>query len=300
MAFNARRLKAETRDLVELVLLPGLAALLPWPLCFWLFKQLARWRWLYRATSEKALAQATQRGWVQDARVWGAQRRLVTLVDHADYYLAATRSDRWMRKHLRVDGAWTAPDVAAILCTFHWGAGMWGLRHAALSGIKGHPLVAPILPEHFAGRSVLYWYVRKRTACVGRMVENSPLDVSASLRPVLRALRMGEQVMAAVDVPADQVSASTSVQMLNQRARVPTALLRLAVEQQVALLVYITGVDLESGERFLRLRLMPPQSSAEAMAVQVFAELEQLITESPASWHFWSEADRFFEAHHAS
>ena len=42
------RLKREVRDLFELVLIPGLAAVLPWPVCFALFKRISNWRWLYR------------------------------------------------------------------------------------------------------------------------------------------------------------------------------------------------------------------------------------------------------------
>ena len=52
------RLRTELRDLLELVLLPGLAAVLPWPLCYRLFRRLARWDGLYREASHAALAQA--------------------------------------------------------------------------------------------------------------------------------------------------------------------------------------------------------------------------------------------------
>lgn len=296
MAVLSQRLRQEARDLVELVLLPGLAAVLPWSWCFRIFQKLARWHWLYRGTSDRALEQAAQRGWVTDAPSWAAARRLVTLVDHADYYLAVTRSDRWLRRHMRVDGHWPAQGHAAVLCTFHWGAGMWGLRHAAVSGLSGHPLVAPLQKIQFSGRSVLYWYARKRTACVGRMVGQPTLDVSASLRPVLRALRAGEQVMAAVDVPADQVSASTTVPLLNLHARVPTALLRVAVEQQVPVVVYVTGVNLRTGKRFLRLRTMHATHDVDVMAQQVFVQLGEFIAQDPAAWHFWSESERFFVA----
>lgn len=290
-----RRIRTEIRDVIELVLVPGLAAILPWGICFWIFKRLARWSWLYHDASTRALMHATQRGWVANPREWGAERRLVTLIDHADFYLARTRGDGWMRQYLRVEGVWPAVDFPAVLCTFHWGAGMWGLRHAAVSGMRGHPLVAPLCRDNFAGRSVLYWYACQRTACVGRMVQSVPLDVSASLRPVLRALRANEQVMAAVDVPADQAHASISIPILNQRARVPTALLRLAVEQRVPVWVYVTGVNLKSGQRFLRLISMPFKENVEEMTQQVFSELDNIIQECPAAWHFWGEAERFFE-----
>ena len=55
------RPRVEARDLVELVLLPGLAAVLPWPLCFRLFRRLSRWGWPYRAACEAAPAEQNPR-----------------------------------------------------------------------------------------------------------------------------------------------------------------------------------------------------------------------------------------------
>ena len=58
------RLRVELRDLIELVLVPGLAAVLPWRWCFALFKHLARIDWFYRRTSHEALRQAQALGQV--------------------------------------------------------------------------------------------------------------------------------------------------------------------------------------------------------------------------------------------
>ena len=288
------RLRTELRDLLELVLLPGLAAVLPWPLCFRLFRRLARWDGLYRQACHAALAQARERGWALDEADWLLKRRLVTLVDHADFYLSRTRSDAWMRRHLRVDGAWPAHDAAHILCTFHWGAGMWGLRHARARGLRAHPLVAPLEGAHFKGRAVLHWYARARTAEVGRALACAALDVSSSLRPALRALRQGEQVVAAVDVPSDQVAASETVQLLGRQMQVPKALLRLAVEQRIPVTLYLTGLDFATGERFLHIELLGVRDDLGALAQEVFARLDRAIQAEPAAWHFWGEAPRFF------
>ena len=113
-----RRLRREARDALELVLLPGLAAVLPWRCCFWIFKKLARQPWLYRESSEKALTEARQRGWVQDSQRWLTERRLTTLVDHADHYLARTRSNAWLRRHVDVVGDWGMARQAGVLMTF--------------------------------------------------------------------------------------------------------------------------------------------------------------------------------------
>lgn len=290
-----RRLRTELRDLLELVLLPGLAAVLPWSSCFRIFRALSHWRALYREPCEKALAQARKLGWAVREDEWLATRRLVTMVDHADYYLVRTRSDAWLKRHFDIDGNWPSCAEASLLCTFHWGAGMWSLRHAVLAGMKVHALVAPLDGAHFVGRRVLHWYAKARTALVAQTLGHSTLDVSSSLRPALRALKNNEQVLAVLDVPADQVSTSQTIRMLGLQARVPKALLRLAVEQKIPVTIFLVGLRMRDGQRFLRLRQFEGYSDVDAMVCDVFLELEHAIAENPAAWHFWGEAERFFE-----
>jgi phosphatidylinositol dimannoside acyltransferase len=287
-------MRVESRDLFELVLLPGLAALLPWSLAFRLLRRIARGVAPYEGTTRAAMAQAGARGWLGDAGHWSLVRRIVTLVDHADLYLARTRSDAWMARHMDVQGHWPPAGEAGLICTFHWGAGMWGLRHAHASGLKAHALVAPLEGAHFAGRRVLLGYARARTAEVTRALGCPALDTSVSLRPVLQAVRRGEQVVAAIDVPADQVSASEEICLLGMRAHVPRGLLRLAVDLKLPVTVYLTGLNVESGRRFLRIHQLGVRDSLEQLIADVFAYLDQAVREDPPSWHFWSEADRIF------
>jgi len=291
-----RRLKTELRDAMELVVFPGLAALLPWSWCFAVFKRLARMRWLYAQQVKGALHQARRYGWAGDNEAhWLWTRRLVTLVDHADYYLVRTRGDAWFKRNFVVQGAWYASGQASLLLTFHWGAGMWSLHHAAAAGLKVHSLVAALEGQHFAGRRVLRRYAVARTAMMSHISGPATLDVSTSLRPVLKALKAREQVFAVVDVPADQVSASQPIQLLGLQARVPRALFRVAVEQKVPVSVYLVGLNLENGQRFLRIQQFGVYQDVDALIRDVFLVLEQAIRETPAAWHFWGEAERFFE-----
>jgi len=294
MTLWLKRLQVEGRDLFELALLPGLAALLPWGLAFRLFRRVARAIGPYTETTDAALAQARGRGWVGDTAHWLLVRRIVTLVDHADLYLARTRSDRWLARHMDVQGEWPPAAQPGLICTFHWGAGMWGLRHARASGLKAHALVAPLKGAHFAGRRVLQAYARARTAEVTRSLGCPALDTSVSLRPALRALRRGEQVVAAIDVPADQVSASEEIGLLGIRARVPRGLLRLAVDERLPVTVYLTGLDVDNGRRFLRIHQLGVYEELDKLMQDVFAFLDDAIREDPPAWHFWGEADRIF------
>jgi phosphatidylinositol dimannoside acyltransferase len=290
----SHRLRSEARDLWELVLLPGLAALMPWTIAFRVLRRLALLCAPYADATRVARTQAAARGWLGDSAHWLLVRRLVTLVDHADLYLARTRSDAWMLRNMDVQGEWPQGGTPGLICTFHWGAGMWGLRHARACGLKAHALVAPLQGAHFAGRRVLLGYARARTAEVARALGCATLDTSASLRPVLKALRDGDQVLAAIDVPSDQVSASEEIDLLGMRARVPRGLLRLAVDQQVPVTVYLTGLTVETGRRFLRIHQLGVHSDLEALMTQVFGLLDAAIREDPPAWHFWSEAERFF------
>ncbi len=292
------RLLQECRDLIELVLLPGLAAVLPWRICFSLFRRAARWSFLYAPTVGLAYAQAKARGWADNEADWCMQRRLVTLIDHADLYLSWTHGPRWWDRHGRVQGALLEPENGGqLLVTFHWGAGMWGLRECHRRGLHAHALVAGLDAPIFKQRRILGMYARWRTAAVARALGHSVVDTSGSLRPVLSALRQGKALMAAVDVPSDQVQAAASVTLLGRTARMPVGLLRLAVERQLPITVYVTGVDLASGQRWLTIEPIGVLTTVPEAMTRVFERLDALLQAQPAAWHFWSEAERFFFDH---
>ena len=290
-----KRLQIELLDLLELVLLPGLAAVLPWRWCFRIFQRLARLQWLYREPCETALLHARSRNWAgEDEAHWLWVRRLVTLVDHADHYLGLKRRDTWMDKHLQVQGAWPAHESGILLLTFHWGAGYWGLRHAATHGLQPHALVASLKSQAYQGRTVMSWYARSRNAHVARTLKSPTIDVAQHLKQVIRALQNNHSLLGVMDVPADEGQASMSIDLLGMQARVPRGLLRLAVEQQVPVVVYITGLDTGSGQRFLRIKPLGVHTTVEALASVVFDELEKVIADDAPAWHFWGIADRFF------
>lgn len=314
-----RRLRTEARDLLELVLAPGLAALLPWPLCFRLFRRMAHWRFLYRQQCELALAQARQRSQIDDERAWLAERRLVTLVDHADFYLACTRSDAWLRRYVDVrrgnddggsksggndngsnggsngNGAWGDPQAPTLLVTFHWACGMWALRHAAAAGMRAHFLSAPVSGPGFAGRSVLGWYARARMRTVARALRRPVVfrpRVMAQVMDIMQTRQ--EQVLVVIDVPPDQVGATRPLRLLGQTVQVPVLLQRLAVQHGWAVTVYTLGLDVQTGRRPLHLHPLGRWQDELALSQRIFSHFEQTVRSHPAAWHFWHVADRFF------
>ena len=290
----AIRLRHEARDLLELVLVPGLAALLPWPVCFRLFRWGCRFDVLYRNECRDALAHAQAHGCVPgDAARWLQTCRLVTLIDNADFYLSRTRSERWMARHLQVTGEWPAPGQASLLCTFHWGAGLWALRHIGSQGLTAHAIVAQHARANFIGRTVRYLYYGARNRENERALGTPGIEVSASPRPIMQALRANQQVIAAVDVPADQVAASEPVSILGHPARVPRGLFRIAAESQVPMFVFLTGVRMSDGKRTLQIHRLTANGDMPHLLREAFALLEEAIIANPPAWHFWKIAPRF-------
>ena len=291
-----RRLLREARDLLEVVLLPGLAAVLPWPLCFAVFRRLANWQWLYREACMPALAQAKARGHCHDDRAWAWERRLVTLLDHADHYLFRTRSDAWMARYVDVSGHWGQADQAGLLWTFHWGAGLWALRHARVAGLRPNMVLdAPRGPD-FAGRFVFGRYVRARMRSVELALERPIIFAPGAMAGVRSALAQQEQVALVMDVPEDQVKVTRTTNILGQPVSVPAALADMAAAQALPVTVFFLGVDLHTGRRQLSVLPLGTPAEAGVLTDAAFAHLDSLLKASPAAWHLWSEAPRFFTA----
>jgi lauroyl/myristoyl acyltransferase len=157
-------------------------------------------------------------------------------------------------------------------------------------------LVAAPTRAHFAGHSVAFHYIRSRVNSIARIFARPTLDVSVSLRPALEALRANEQIMAVVDVPADQASSSHPITLLGLQARAPKALFRLAVQQQIPVTVFVAGMASDTGVRTLRIQPLGTYEEIEPLIRDVYAELERAMQHNAPAWHFWSEAERFFRA----
>jgi hypothetical protein len=293
-----RRLKREGRDLVELVLLPGLAALLPWSLCFRIFRYAAgTFRWLYSAQCNEALQQAQCFGWLgADPSQWLMERRLVTLLDHADHYLFRTRSSAWISAHVDVHGAWQGQGRAGFLWTFHWGMGMWALLHARMNGMRAPMVLAAPQGPDFKGRTVFGRYVRARMRSVEMALGQPIIFVPGGMSGVRDALTDGKQVVVVMDVPQDQVSVTRQTTILGLPVSVPAVLPQYAIENNIPVSVFYMGIDLVSGRRELCIHQMDSKNDVGNLTDDVFLHFDRILRERPAAWHFWGQASRFFVA----
>lgn len=298
------RLRKEWKAAVELVLLPGLAIVLPWPVCFRLYRWWCSRFDVYEEASRAALQCARARTVVTDERAWLLERRLVTLVDHADLYLSRFRSNKWLAKHVQVEGNWPAANEKALILTYHWGAGMWALRHAAQQARHNHMMLAVGADQ---GASIANMYLRARLkeveAATGRpvvSVEVSPHTHTAPRKKRVDFSRIhavwdkNEQLLAVIDVPPDQVGRSVAVSVNGLAAKAPILLFEMCVVRQVPLWVFWMDFDLETGRRRLTIKGLGTENDPRKLVDATFDQLSELLRTRPASWHFWSIADRYY------
>ena len=97
-----------------------------------------------------------------------------------------------------------------------------------------------------------------------------------------------------MDVPQDQVKVTCATTILGQPVSVPAALAHMAVAQALPVTVFFMGVDLRTGHRQLSVVPLGVSADAGALTDRAFAHLDSLLKASPAAWHLWAQAPRFF------
>lgn len=282
-------LRPALRNLLQLWLLPLAVALLPWRLGWPLARFLTRLPKLYRReqfVTENGLRAA---GFAPPDAGFLRRQRLLRLLDYSDLFLSMTRSDRWIARHIDVEGQWPAQGPFLVL-TFHWGAGLWGLRHMHSVGVSSHSLSNELDPAKYAGEPFALAYDRLRNRETARVL-GGPVHLRGSqVRHMLRALEDGENILGLIDVPVTDPRNAAEVQLLGRRARLPTGLLRIAQRCKAPVVAFWTGIDWATGRR--RLVIRPPLrvDDVDAAARALAAELDPLLQQWPDHWHLWPVA----------
>lgn len=282
-------------DFAGLFLFPGLAAILPWRFCFRVFHHLAGMDFLYRAETEAALAGVACIAPPEDKAAWSKASRLVWLVDHADLYLSRFRSDAWLHRHVTVTGNWPADDNF-IAITFHWGAGMWALRHMRAQGRKVSVLVRGIERASFSGALLRYAYGKLRllvTAQAGG--DRLTMAGSKSLYDMKHKLKEGSCIVGLLDVPVDSPRNALATQFLGREAYFPRGLLFLAVNSGVPVVLYSMGVDRKTGHRHLAISDPLTARSEQALLDTLASRLTELVAQDSPAWHHWGGVQSFFQ-----
>lgn len=279
------------RQTVEQRLLPLLATVLPWRWFFRVATQLGRGSRLFGEDAETSHRHAREFLPVAEKNAWLAVYRRMRIVDQVDAFFALRRSDRWLDRHMRIVGEEWPPGPVMVL-TFHYGEGLWALRHLRRTGHPASFLSAPIVPEAFPGAPGTYRFERRRMAAVA-MAGGAPLIYSGGSSAKMEAvLRAGGTVVGLVDVPPPWTRGSfLPVPFLGRTAWFPYGLFRVADRAGVPIVSFICRLA-EDGRRELLIRRL--RSQGEDRLREMVAQLEQALVQDSADWHLWPQVELFF------
>jgi len=284
---------------LEILILPLLSVMLPWRVAFRCYRYLARQDWLLRDATERAAATAIAYGYlaVDDpgaVTVWRRDFRLILLVDHADAFLSRFRSARWLDRHVRPSGdGW--PEGAFIGITFHYGAGLWAIRHLRRSGQRSAFLSIRFDAGSFPGEFLRFWLARWRMREVARAGGAPVIYTGGSVARIRAALQEGVSVLGLIDVPTGQTTAPRPVFLLGRPARLPPGLLRIAREAGVPVALFSMGVDTDTGERWLHIHRL--DSICEDRGLVAIGEFfDATLRKHPPAWHLWGDLPCFLDS----
>lgn len=282
-------LRAALRNLLQLWLLPGLVALLPWRLGWQLARLLTRLPKLYGREQYVSLNGIAAAGLPAPDAGFLRRQRLMRLIDHADLYLSMTRSDRWIDKHIDIEGEW--PQHGPFLAmTFHWGAGLWGLRQLGRLGLQPYSLSTELEAAQFAGEPLALRYELLRNREIERACRARVFTRGSQVRHMMRLLQQGKNILGLIDVPVTDLRNATEVSLLGRRARFPTGLLQIAQRSGAPVVPFWTGIDWSNGRRRMVVRPAITVTDVDATARRLAGELDPLLHQWPDQWHLWPVA----------
>lgn len=287
--------QTEWSTLRDLVLKPGLASCVPYSLGH---------RWLrYLASSPARYTSDEELSWhravdllgtaAPDQQAFVRRYRLYCLTDWADLYLANTRGDGWLRRHVRRVGA-PIPSEPVLALTFHFGAGLWAMRALGRDGVRPAWVHAPVSSVVTAGARLATWLGHWRVATVRRATKAPTISTPGAYARMCEWHAGGHSVTALIDAPAHAGRQASVVNVFGRPCRLANGLARFAVEQRLPVYLYTTTLSETADHRIMRGRYAGRFADVGALMSLVARWMESEIRVDPAAWHLWRFADQFF------
>ena len=286
-------LRLESRALLELYLIPGVCALMPWALGFRWLRFCSRLRWLYRAEWQASLVQARQFVRIDDTALWARQFRLNRLVDHADFWTSRTRSRRWLRHHAKDGDPWPQLDTPAVGVFFHVCPGLWAMRSLREQGFDTSVLAGHFSRRSMGGSYLAHWYGALRLGELQR-VSGGPLIFSpGTVRKAMATLAAGSWVAGTPDVPPTETALGVPVMLFERPAQFAEGLLMIARRAQVPVVIFTLALDLATGQR--RLEVLGQHDPDEPDLIQTIADhWQRLLRERSWGFMLWPAMPAWF------
>lgn len=288
--------RLQARDLLECVLLPATIALLPYRLGLAVARAASRLP-LYRDYVQGFAEGAARHGKADDPDALRRRRRFYVLVEHVDLYWARWRGDRFVRGHIDVRGAWPDDGTPFIAVFYHWGNGLFAVRHLALAGYTAHLVLRPVDDVQLGHRPIQVWYGRARAAAAAAAGGAPIIFWGGAKARIAAALDTPwHAVLGMVDVPPSETHTLTPVTLLGKPTAFTHGLVQIARERGLRLVCMHLGFDAALRRRVLEIEapIDPARVELPVLMQQLADRIDARIDQDPAAWWLWAWVDQFF------
>jgi hypothetical protein len=280
-----RWLNFQVTDLLTDFITPGLAAILPAPWSNRMLWHIARWRWLFPATTE-LIRHSESQCFGQEIdlpRRWA----WTTLTEAAQ----AWRLMLGLRPRLRVEGHW--PDQAGFIAAgMHYGAGIAALWHLRESGLEPRFVFRPVSASDLPGRPVKRVWYRLRTRLIMRLCPQGPISTGGAGQRILDVIDAGTATPVLLfDTPSLQ-SDDWAMAVGNSRLGLRSGGVRLFSTAGVDVSFFVVTIDPDSG--WLELAIHPLESG-NSLADDIGVLMEAAMRRDAGQWLLWHSARGLFK-----
>lgn len=240
--------------------------------------------------SLRRFAPGLDRGFIPD------RYRLIQALDVVDLYLSLTRSDRWLSRQVRVEGEWPAPNGPMAFITFHYGAGMWALRHLRATHHAAHFVSLPVRREMFGSDWPTFRYLSRRLAANERFLSLPSIFTGEARARIESAWRAGESIVAIVDNP-EHLGQFITTTVCGRPFRLPAGLGASAVKHQIRIVPFDCSLGMDPAvpwQRKLRIHAAFVPVSVQDYADRLGAIFTSMLERDPSAWHLAMHAGTFF------
>ncbi len=290
----------EVRALIELLILPAIAMLLPWSWCSWLYWKISRFDWLFRLQVSGGYPNAAALGMVANKADWQRRVRYHMLVDNADAFLTLVRGAGWIKKYICLNSQepvdWSEyRRRSCLFVAFHYGQGFWALCYFLQQGIPVAFLHLPMPQKIRWGEYIQIWMGRWRIQRVRKISGAQCISTGGSVEKITSRLAGNGAVLVMPDVPLKRETFSLPMTLIGRRAHLAAGALRYPIDHEIPIHAYTMVADPKTGLRQLNIFGAISYQDGQELGQRLGDLLSEAIASDSAAWYGWPYIDTLLD-----
>lgn len=283
------RLAHEWRDLWSYWLIPGLAVIFPWFICYRIFRFISRFDWIYQDEVNAMRSGLKKLKLEQDTQLWPRHFRLSWIIEQSDLFLLYFHRHSHLKKHFDCKKVQWPENTPFFTLFYNFGFGFLVLEAMRQNNLKPS-LVYKSMPEtRPAGMTRMrFSYMKWRVQGMQKACEHQAIGTGGAYQAIQSAIDKKRSVVVVTDAPSTDTNKTIPVALFGQQGRWRAGILKLVQESGLPAVAFRVKINWKTGKRTLLLTPELPTESLEKLSQALQNEFHRGIDEHPELWLYWT------------